>query len=131
VFGEAGNLAGVPQFFKGLKGEGPKSGYPKFKRKGERDTARLYEVTLEERHLRMPNVGRVRLKETCTERGFADLLPAAGDAPPALELTGENQVRDRALGLARPRDASEAGSDSARQSPLVSQKHVERRAGTG
>jgi hypothetical protein len=42
-----------------LKGEGPKAGFPRFKRKGERDTARIYEVTLEERHLRMPNIGRV------------------------------------------------------------------------
>ena len=58
------------RFFKGLKGDGPKAGYPRFKRKGERDTARLYEVTLEERHLRMPHIGRVRLKETCAERGF-------------------------------------------------------------
>jgi putative transposase len=58
------------RFFKSVKGEGPKSGYPRFKRKGERDSARLYEVTLEERHLRMPNIGRVRLNETCTERGF-------------------------------------------------------------
>lgn len=58
------------RFFKGLTGEGPKAGYPRFKRKGQRDSARLYEVTLEERHLRMPNIGRVRLKETCTERGY-------------------------------------------------------------
>ena len=58
------------RFFKGLKGEGPKAGYPRFKRKGERDSARLYEVTLEERHLRMHKIGRVRLKETCEERGF-------------------------------------------------------------
>jgi putative transposase len=58
------------RFFKGVKGEGPKAGYPRFKRKGERDSARIYEVTLEERHLRIPNVGRVRLKETCRERGF-------------------------------------------------------------
>lgn len=58
------------RFFKGLKGDGPKSGYPKFKRKGERDSARFYEVTLEERHLRLPNVGRIRLKESCSERGF-------------------------------------------------------------
>jgi putative transposase len=57
-------------FFRGLKGEGPKSGLPRFKRKGERDSARMYEVTLEERHLRMPNVGRVRLKQTRRERGF-------------------------------------------------------------
>jgi len=58
------------RFFKGLKGEGPKAGYPRFKRKGERDSARFYEVTLEERHLRLPNVGRVRLKESASERGF-------------------------------------------------------------
>ena len=58
------------RFFKGLKGEGPKAGYPRFKRKGERDSARLYEVMLEEQHLRMPHIGRVRLKETCAERCF-------------------------------------------------------------
>jgi transposase len=58
------------RFFKSVKGEGPKAGYPRFKKKGERDSARIYEVTLEERHLRIPNVGRVRLKETCGERGF-------------------------------------------------------------
>jgi putative transposase len=58
------------RFFKGLKGEGPKAGYPRFKKRGERDSARLYEVTLEERHLQMPNIGRVRLKESRSERGF-------------------------------------------------------------
>ncbi len=58
------------RFFKSVKGEGPKVGYPRFKRKGERDSARIYEVTLEERHLRIPNVGRVRLKERCSDRGF-------------------------------------------------------------
>ena len=58
------------RFFESLKRECQKSGYPRFKRKGERDSARLYEVTLKERPLRMPNVGRVRLKETCIERGF-------------------------------------------------------------
>lgn len=58
------------RFFKGLKGEGPKAGYPKFKRKGEHDSARFYEVTLEEKHLRLPHVGRVRLKESCAERGL-------------------------------------------------------------
>lgn len=58
------------RFFKGLKGEGPKSGFPRFKKKGERDSARLYEVGLGERHIRLPMIGRVRLKETCSERGF-------------------------------------------------------------
>jgi len=58
------------RFFKSVKSEGQKAGYPRFKKKGERDSARIYEVTLEERHLRIPNVGRVRLKETCRERGF-------------------------------------------------------------
>jgi putative transposase len=58
------------RFFKGLKGQGPKNGFPRFKRKGERDSARFYEVRLENRHLRLPNVGRVRLKESCSERGF-------------------------------------------------------------
>ncbi len=58
------------RFFKGLKGQGPKSGFPRFKRKGERDSARFYEVSLEDKHLRLPNVGRVRLKESCRERGF-------------------------------------------------------------
>ncbi len=58
------------RFFKGLKGEGPKSGFPRFKRKGERDSCRVYEVELGERHLRLPMVGPVRLKETRGERGF-------------------------------------------------------------
>lgn len=58
------------RFFKGMKGAGPKAGFPKFKRKGERDSARFYEVTLEDEHLRLPNVGRVRLKESCRERGL-------------------------------------------------------------
>src|SRR5712691_2534588 len=58
------------RFFKGLKGEGPKSGFPRFKRKGERDSARLYEVALEERHIRLPRIGRVRLKETRSQRAF-------------------------------------------------------------
>jgi putative transposase len=57
-------------FFKSLQGDGPKRGFPRFKRKGERDSARLYEVTLEERHIRLPMIGRVRLKETCNEHGF-------------------------------------------------------------
>ena len=65
------------RFFKSVKGEGPKAGYPRFKKKGERDSARIYEVTLEERHLRIPNVGRVRLKETCRERGFDGRVLAA------------------------------------------------------
>ena len=58
------------RFFKSVRGEGPKAGYPRFKKKAERDSARIYEVTLEERHLRIPNVGRVRLKEKCRDRGF-------------------------------------------------------------
>jgi putative transposase len=58
------------RFFKSLKGEGPRSSFPRFKRKGERDSARLYEVELGERNLRLPLIGRVRLKETRSERGF-------------------------------------------------------------
>jgi putative transposase len=58
------------RFFESVKGGGPKAGYPRFKKKGERDSARIYEVTLEERHLRMPNIGRVRLKESCRKGGF-------------------------------------------------------------
>jgi putative transposase len=69
--------AAFERFFKGLKGEGPKAGYPRYKRKGERDSARIYEVTLEERHLRMPNIGRVRLKETRSKRGFEGRILSA------------------------------------------------------
>jgi putative transposase len=58
------------RFFRGLEGEGPATGFPRFKRKGKRDSARLYEVTLEERHIRLPMIGRVRLKETRKRRGF-------------------------------------------------------------
>ncbi len=56
-------------FFDGCK-SGPKRGFPRFHKKGEHDSARLYEVTLEERHLRLPRIGRVRLKETRAARGF-------------------------------------------------------------
>jgi putative transposase len=51
------------RFFKGVRGEGPKSGFPRFKRKGERDSARLYDFQVLERHVRLPLIGRVRLKE--------------------------------------------------------------------
>jgi putative transposase len=56
-------------FFKGLKG-GPKRGFPRFKRKGERDSARLYQVELGERKIKLPMIGQVRLKETRSARGF-------------------------------------------------------------
>jgi len=69
--------AAFDRFFKGVKGEGRKSGFPRFKRKGERDSARLYEVTLEERHIRMPNIGRVRLKETRSKRNFEGRILSA------------------------------------------------------
>lgn len=69
--------AAFERFFKGLKGDGPKSGFPRFKRKGERDSARVYEVKLEERHLRLPNIGRVRLKETCASHGFEGRILSA------------------------------------------------------
>ena len=65
------------RFFKSLKGEGAKTGFPRFKRKGERDSARLYEVTLEERHLRLPNIGRVRLKESRSKRSFEGRILSA------------------------------------------------------
>jgi putative transposase len=65
------------RFFKGLKGEGPKAGFPRFKRKGERDSARLYGVDLGERHIQLPKIGRVRLKETRRERGFEGRILSA------------------------------------------------------
>jgi putative transposase len=58
------------RFLKGLAGNGPRTGFPCFKRKGIHDSARLYEVQLRERHLRLPRIGPVRLKETRSERGF-------------------------------------------------------------
>jgi putative transposase len=65
------------RFFGGLKGEVPKAGFPKFKKKGERDSARLYMVKLEERHIWLPMVGRVRLKETRAARGFEGRIVSA------------------------------------------------------
>src|SRR6266540_1420948 len=58
------------RFFERLKSQGPKSGFPRFKKKGRHESARLYEVSLEARHIRLPMIGRVRLKETRAERGF-------------------------------------------------------------
>jgi putative transposase len=57
-------------FFQGLRGEGSRIGHPRFKRKGERDSARLYEVELSNRYVHLPRIGRVRLKETARDRGF-------------------------------------------------------------
>jgi putative transposase len=68
--------AAFSNFFDGLK-SGPACGFPRFHKKGERDSARLYEVTLEERHLRLPMIGRVRLKETRTARGFEGRILSA------------------------------------------------------
>lgn len=65
------------RFFKSLNGEGPKACFPKFKRKGERDSARLYEVELLERQIRLPMVGAVRLKETRASRGFEGRILSA------------------------------------------------------
>jgi putative transposase len=65
------------RFFKGLTGEGPQSGFPRFHKKGVRDSARLYEVTLEERHIRLPMIGRVGLKETRTSHGFEGRILSA------------------------------------------------------
>jgi putative transposase len=62
--------AAFERFFKGWKGDAPKSGYPRFKKRGERDSARVYEVALEERHIRLPNIGRARMKEARSKRGF-------------------------------------------------------------
>jgi putative transposase len=58
------------RFFKGLKSEGPRSGLPRFKKKGEGDSCRVYEVDLFDRHIRLPMIGRVRLKERVSDRGF-------------------------------------------------------------
>lgn len=58
------------RFFQGLNGEGPKSGFPKFKKKGDRDSCRVYKVELAERKIRLPMIGRVRLKQRASERGF-------------------------------------------------------------
>jgi putative transposase len=69
--------AAYERFFKGLSGEGPKAGYPCFKRKGERDSARLYKVELGERHVRLPMIGRVRLEETRSARGFEGRILSA------------------------------------------------------
>jgi putative transposase len=65
------------RFFKGLKPEGPKSRFPRFKKRGERDSARLYAVALEERHVRLPMIGRVRLTETRSKRRFQGRILSA------------------------------------------------------
>jgi putative transposase len=65
------------RFFKSVEGSGLKAGFPCFKRKGERDSARMYEVALEERHVRLPMIGWVRLKETRSDRGFEGRILSA------------------------------------------------------
>jgi putative transposase len=51
------------RFLQGLSGSGPKAGFPRLKKKGERDSARLYEFRVLERHIQLPKLGRIRLKE--------------------------------------------------------------------
>jgi len=80
VFGAASDPAGLPlrvgsephaaSAAREERRRGPKSGFPKFKRKGERDSARLYEIELSERHIRLPKIGQVRIKEMRSKRGF-------------------------------------------------------------
>jgi putative transposase len=65
------------RFFKGLKRETPRTGYPRFKKRGEADSARLYGVKLNERHIRLPMIGWVRLKETRSKRGFEGRILSA------------------------------------------------------
>jgi putative transposase len=65
------------RFFRGLKGEGPSSHYPRFKKRGAHDSARLYAVALEERHVRLPMIGWVRLKETRSKRSFQGRILSA------------------------------------------------------
>ena len=70
------------RFFKGLKGDGPKSGYPRFKRKGERNSARLYEVRLDERHVRLAD-DRPRQAEGNAERAWVRGADSLRHDPPA------------------------------------------------
>lgn len=74
------------RFLAGLKGEGPNAGYPRFKKKGERDSARLYEVELEDRHIRLPMIGRVRLKETRSGARLRRAHPVGDDQAPGGSL---------------------------------------------
>ncbi len=56
-------------FFRGLK-TGRKVGFPKFKRKWRRDSFRLTGVIrVLERHVQLPRLGNVRVKETTAVRG--------------------------------------------------------------
>jgi putative transposase len=91
------------RFFESVKGDGPKAGYPRFKKKGERDSARIYEVTLEERHVRLPKIGRVRLKETCGKGGLRGRVLAATISRRADRWFGSLTIeREREIVLARP-----------------------------
>jgi putative transposase len=65
------------RFFTSLRREGQRSGFPRFKRKGEHDSCRVYGVALAERHLRLPKIGHVRLKETRSQRGFEGRILSA------------------------------------------------------
>jgi putative transposase len=95
------------RFFKGVNGEGPKSGFPHFKRKGERDSARLYEFQVFERHVQLPNIGRIRLKERTVElRGrpiAATITRRANRWFISIAVERERDVRP-ARPLARPAD---------------------------
>ena len=96
------------RFFRGLENGGPKAGFPRFKRKSERDSARLYEVELSERHIRLPMIGRVRLKETRAARGFEGRIsrrrsggvPIAGSSRSRSSAKVRSSFRGRCAGRA-------------------------------
>lgn len=56
-------------FFRGLK-SGRKAGYPRFKKKGIRDSFRLTgSISAAERHIQLPRLGKVRSKERTAVQG--------------------------------------------------------------
>jgi putative transposase len=50
-------------FYRGLKGE-QRVGFPRFKKKGVRDSFRLYgNIRVDERKIKLPRIGKIRIKE--------------------------------------------------------------------
>jgi putative transposase len=76
------------RFFKGLQGCRGKSGFPRFKKKSGRDAARLYGVEISERHIRLPLIGRVRLKGDTNNARLRRPDPLCDDS-----TTGGSMVR--------------------------------------
>lgn len=96
---------GFSRFFRSVKGQGQPSGFPRFKRKGERDSARFYGATLSDRHVFLPKIGRVRLKQSKSSRRFQGKILSA-----TLRKRADRWFVSLCVECTRPRSTNSSGA---------------------